>query len=72
MEKMILEVNGVNEVSGLTALKLPLELRSSLRRYQRIHTSAFICRAEGDNSERSDNFNNFERSDNFAIIGVTD
>ncbi len=27
------EVNGVNEVSSLTASKLPLELRSSLRRY---------------------------------------
>ena len=50
-------VNGVNEVSGLTASKLTTIVRRCT------HQQSFVERSA--NSEQSDNFNNFERSDNF-------
>ena len=51
-------VNGVNEVSGLTASKLTTIVRRCK------HQQSFVERS--DNSSNSDNF---ERSDNFKIIG---
>ena len=58
---MIIEVNGVNEVSGLTALKLPP--RATLFT-PTIPTDTYIC-IHFARSDNFDNFNNFERSDNF-------